>query len=76
MGLLWCVFRFLKEYGFFFSFFVDACVFLKEYIYIEGFFRKSGFVVRLKVLKVGIVLNYIFLVVLFFDLIFIIGIFF
>lgn len=39
------------EFGYILSFFVDVCVFLKEYIYIEGFFRKLGFVVCLKVLK-------------------------
>lgn len=60
---------------FFFSFIVDVCIFLEEYIYTEGFFRKLGFVIRLKVLKVSIFLNDRFLFVLFFDLVFIIEIF-
>lgn len=37
---------------FLFSFLVEACEYLEEYIHTEGLFRKSGSVVRLKALKV------------------------
>lgn len=40
-----------------FSFLVDACTSLEEYIHTEGLFRKSGSVIRLKALKVSIFLN-------------------
>ncbi|XP_020850960.1 rho GTPase-activating protein 11A [Phascolarctos cinereus] len=42
---------FVPEYGNIPSFLVDACTSLEEHVHIEGLFRKSGSVVRLKALK-------------------------
>ncbi|XP_074091142.1 rho GTPase-activating protein 11A [Macrotis lagotis] len=42
---------FIPEYGNIPSFLVDACTSLEEHVHIEGLFRKSGSVIRLKALK-------------------------
>ncbi|XP_068953752.1 rho GTPase-activating protein 11A isoform X2 [Petaurus breviceps papuanus] len=42
---------FVPEYGNIPSFLVDACTSLEEHVHIEGLFRKSGSVIRLKALK-------------------------
>ncbi|KAL2790324.1 ARHGAP11A-SCG5 protein [Daubentonia madagascariensis] len=41
----------VPEYGHIPSFLVDACTSLQEHIHLEGLFRKSGSVIRLKALK-------------------------
>ncbi|XP_074145296.1 rho GTPase-activating protein 11A [Sminthopsis crassicaudata] len=42
---------FVPEYGNIPSFLVDACTSLEEHVHIEGLFRKSGSIIRLKALK-------------------------
>ncbi|NXL64414.1 RHGBA protein, partial [Chordeiles acutipennis] len=41
----------VPEYGYIPSFLVDTCQYLEEHVHIEGLFRKSGSLVRLKALK-------------------------
>ncbi|KAM6074807.1 rho GTPase-activating protein 11A [Chlamydotis macqueenii] len=41
----------VPEYGYIPSFLVDTCEYLEEHVHVEGLFRKSGSLVRLKALK-------------------------